>query len=128
MTVYCPKKRNFRKNTLYYWTKGINQLDYEHVQPCVHQVCKVTGKRREKGRNGTLELQPHRVISMLVIWYVIPTFVFWWKESENGWTVFTAFYFSFITLSSIGFGDYTPSHIPRVPRDGHKFRESCFWD
>ena len=102
---------------VYYWTKGINHLDKQHISPCLHGFCKKFQKskktRHVSGSDGvsTLELQPHRVVAFVIIWYLLPTIIFWWKESDNGWSLFTAFYFCFITLSSIGFGDYTPSHM-----------------
>ena len=46
---------------------------------------------------------------LTVMWVIIPTLVF--IKAEN-WSFSTAIYFVFVTLTTIGFGDFTPSRVP----------------
>ena len=51
---------------------------------------------------------------MWLILIVVPTLVF--MKTEN-WNFFTGQYFTFVALSTIGFGDITPTHAALPPED-----------
>ncbi|XP_043790635.1 uncharacterized protein LOC122713886 isoform X2 [Apis laboriosa] len=46
-------------------------------------------------------------IFILVVYIFIGAAIFWWSEE---WGFFESFYFVFISMSTIGFGDYVPQH------------------
>ncbi|CAG2183183.1 unnamed protein product, partial [Oppiella nova] len=48
-------------------------------------------------------------ISILFIYLLIGAVIFW---SSEKWSLLHAFYFVFISMSTIGFGDYVPSNQP----------------
>lgn len=47
-------------------------------------------------------------IFILVVYIFIGAAIFWWSEE---WGFFESFYFVFISMSTIGFGDYVPQVI-----------------
>ena len=119
---------------VYYWTKGVNIMDRVHWQRWLFlrhdKKCAKKETNKDNKNDGdsdcecednfreepTDELSPHRLLPFIVVWYVMPTLLFWLAERHTqGWDLFTAFYFCFITLSSIGFGDYTPSIGTSLP-------------
>ena len=59
----------------------------------------------------------------------MPTIIFWLAERHTqGWDIFTAFYFCFITLSSIGFGDYTPSTgVEKIEIDQNPIADALYY-
>ena len=46
------------------------------------------------------------------VFIVLPSWMFFWKEKD--WTYIEALYFSFVTLSTIGFGDYIAGRNPDI--------------
>ena len=90
---------------VYYWTKGVNILDRVHWQrwlfmkhndDCTDekktgdQDCGCDSSFKE---TATDELSPHRLLPFLIVWYVMPTLLFWLAERHvQGWDLFTAFY------------------------------------
>jgi hypothetical protein len=46
------------------------------------------------------------IIPGFLVFMLIPAVVFW--HIEDGWTYLDCLYFSFVTLTTIGFGDYVP--------------------
>ncbi|XP_033028557.1 potassium channel subfamily K member 16-like [Lacerta agilis] len=59
----------------------------------------VYGKERKKSARYIFVF----VILGLIMFLILPSFLFQWME---GWTYHEAVYYTFITLSTIGFGDY----------------------
>ena len=51
-------------------------------------------------------------IFILVVYIFIGAAIFWWSEE---WGFFESFYFVFISMSTIGFGDYVPQVIFSLP-------------
>ncbi|XP_053255585.1 potassium channel subfamily K member 16-like isoform X1 [Podarcis raffonei] len=56
-----------------------------------------------KGKKKTARYIFVFVVVGIVMFLILPSFLFQWME---GWTFYEAVYFTFITLSTIGFGDY----------------------
>jgi hypothetical protein len=46
------------------------------------------------------------IIPGFLVFMLIPAVVFW--HIEDAWTYLDCLYFSFVTLTTIGFGDYVP--------------------
>lgn len=59
---------------------------------------------------------------VLVIYIVIGAIVFCFEE---GWGFFESFYFVFISMSTIGFGDFVPRVRPRWPSAGRNNTRTC---
>lgn len=47
-----------------------------------------------------------------IVFMIIPAVVFW--HIEDGWTYLDSLYFSFVTLTTIGFGDYVAGRFAVV--------------
>nr|XP_028564038.1 potassium channel subfamily K member 16-like [Podarcis muralis] len=56
-----------------------------------------------KGKKKTARYIFVFVVVGILMFIILPSFLFQWME---GWTFYEAVYFTFITLSTIGFGDY----------------------
>ena len=46
----------------------------------------------------------------LIVFLLVPSVVFF--QLEDGWTYLDSMYFSFVTLSTIGFGDLVAGELP----------------
>ncbi|XP_053255283.1 potassium channel subfamily K member 16-like isoform X1 [Podarcis raffonei] len=60
---------------------------------------KVYGKRKKKSARYIFVF----VVLGILMFLILPSFFFQWME---GWAYYEAIYFTFVTLSTIGFGDY----------------------
>ncbi|KAJ1106152.1 hypothetical protein NDU88_003555 [Pleurodeles waltl] len=70
----------------------------------------------------------HAVILGLLVFFsfiILPAFVFW--AMEDGWNFLESLYFCFISLSTIGLGDYVPGRAgsPKL-REFYKFTITCY--
>ena len=65
------------------------------------------------------------VIMFIIIFMIIPAFLFSYIEVD--WEFFASFYFTFITLSTIGFGDYTPATADLNETIPKWFKSFYYW-
>ena len=121
---------------VYYWTKGINHFDTLHFRKLFRSSSSTSNSHshadhedgdddpnnncsrsafaisfdepaRKKRRRTSKFLQIIiKVLTFFLFWYILPSTIFYFREHGN-WKWENAFYFCFITLSTIGFGDYT---------------------
>ncbi|XP_070577243.1 potassium channel subfamily K member 1-like isoform X2 [Ptychodera flava] len=54
-------------------------------------------------------------LSVFIFFYLIPAAIFCTLETD--WSYFDAIYFCFISLTTIGLGDYTPAHNPEHQKE-----------
>ena len=118
---------------VYYWTKGINHFDTLHFRK-LFRSSRSTANLHSHANNEDGDVDPNSVISVddparkkrrrtskllriwikvltfFLFWYILPSTIFYFGEHGN-WKWENAFYFCFITLSTIGFGDYTPTAL-----------------
>ena len=52
-------------------------------------------------------------ITMIILYLLLGSYIFSYTE---GWPGMTGFYFSYVTLSTIGFGDYSPGQNLSDPK------------
>ena len=60
-----------------------------------------------------------------IVFIVLPAVVFW--HIEDGWTYLDSLYFSFVTLTTIGFGDYVAGELVMVYRKHNSYSLSFWW-
>ncbi|CAL1574631.1 unnamed protein product [Knipowitschia caucasica] len=84
------------------------------------------GKINKKGRKICMRFSVHFVsyVSGAVLFFVVPMLVF---QNQEGWTFSEAIYYCFISLSTIGFGDFVADNNPeRYYPDWYSILTACW--
>ena len=84
--------------------KSIGERIMDGIDSCFHAIDKRLLQREARSVNcRTSVLLFVIMLLMLIVLALLAVY-------QEGWSFFEGIYFAFITLSTIGFGDYVPSH------------------
>ncbi|XP_053568649.1 potassium channel subfamily K member 17 [Bombina bombina] len=75
----------------------------------VHQGATFLGNKGNRQKSAKILVNVCSLVTGLLLFFLLPPILF---RSIEGWTYEEGFYYSFITLSTIGFGDYVIGRIP----------------
>ncbi|XP_056111777.1 potassium channel subfamily K member 17 [Rhinichthys klamathensis goyatoka] len=73
--------------------------------------CNFLEKKIDRGKCVRISIHSISFVSSALLYFLLPMLLF--KEYE-GWSYAEAIYYCFITLSTIGFGDYVADHNPAI--------------
>ncbi|KAJ0008758.1 hypothetical protein NQD34_016173 [Periophthalmus magnuspinnatus] len=84
------------------------------------------GKMSKSGKKICVRFSVHFIsyLSGMVLFFVVPMLVF---QNQEGWTYSQAIYYCFITLSTIGFGDFVADNNPeKTYPDWYSILTACW--
>ena len=93
--------------------KSIGEKVAEIIPVVIKQLEKRIFKIEESSR-----IQVKTTLSVFLIMILLLVTLAAFAHAYEGWTFFEGFYFAFITLSTIGFGDFVPLHPTHTSKQG----------
>uniref|UniRef100_A0A3B3ZRU9 Potassium channel domain-containing protein n=1 Tax=Periophthalmus magnuspinnatus TaxID=409849 RepID=A0A3B3ZRU9_9GOBI len=83
------------------------------------------GKMSKSGKKICVRFSVHFIsyLSGMVLFFVVPMLVF---QNQEGWTYSQAIYYCFITLSTIGFGDFVANNPEKTYPDWYSILTACW--
>ncbi|KFV87410.1 Potassium channel subfamily K member 17, partial [Struthio camelus australis] len=90
---------------------SIGQLMLSGVQHCAHHL----EEKFHWQKKATLLIRICALLTCLLLFLLLPPMLF---SAKEGWSYEEGFYYSFITLSTIGFGDYVIGMNPDLTYPG----------